>query len=67
MKFKLFAVEEIFSGMGTAPASHTTKFEAEALPEVIMNIELFLKGCGFYLENLHLKYEFPDTGRRNKG
>lgn len=52
MKFKLFCVEEIFSGMGTAPASHTTEFEAEALSEIIMNMELFLKGCGFEIKSL---------------
>lgn len=52
MNFKLHAVEEIYSGMGSAPASHTTEFQAEHLTEVLMNIELFLKGCGFYLKNL---------------
>lgn len=64
MKFKLYCVEEIFSGMGTAPASHTTEFEAESLHEVIMNIELFLKGCGFQIESLD--YDLPSIRCGNK-
>ena len=59
MKFKLQAIEELYSGTGTAPASHTTEFEAEALPEIVMNIELFLRGAGFYIKNLD--YEVPDS------
>ncbi len=52
MKFTLRAEEEVHSGMGTAPAVHTTEFQAETLPEVVMNIELFLRGAGFYLKNM---------------
>lgn len=52
MKFKLIGTEEIWSGMGTAPAITTVEFEAEALQEVVMNMELFLKGCGFEIKSL---------------
>ena len=59
MKFKLQAIEELYSGMGTAPASHTTEFEAEALPEIMMNIELFLRGAGYFITNID--YDIPST------
>lgn len=50
MKFRLMAVEEVLPGEG--PAIHTSEFSAEFLPDVLMNIEMFLRGCGFYIKNL---------------
>lgn len=35
--------------MGT---THTTQFDKELLPEVMLEIELFLRGCGYFLKNL---------------
>lgn len=52
MRFVLKSTEEIYSGMRTAPVTHTTEFEADALPEILMSIELFLRGAGFYIKNL---------------
>lgn len=64
MKFKLYCVEDIASGTGAAPTSHTTEFEAVGLNVILLNIEQFLRGCGFYLENLD--YDLPGIRRRDK-
>ena len=37
----------------------TRTFEQDALPEVIQEIELWLKGCGFHLKNLD--YDVPSS------
>jgi hypothetical protein len=41
----------------------TRQFKAVALPDIMVEIELFLKGCGFYVENL--TYDIPSVGCRN--
>ena len=57
MKFKFQATEEMWSGVGTAPQQFTAEFSAVTLNEVIQNFEQFLRGCGYYLENLD--YDIP--------
>ena len=32
--------------------THTTQFDKELLPDVLLEIELFLRGCGYFLRNL---------------
>lgn len=59
MKFILRAEEEIHSGIGVAPLVHTTEFQADMLPDIVSNIELFLKGAGYSLTNLD--YDLPSS------
>jgi hypothetical protein len=35
---------------------NTLEFDAEYLPNVIENIEIFLMGCGFYIESGALQF-----------
>lgn len=44
--------------------THTTQFDKELLPEILTEITLFLRGCGYFLENLD--YDVPSSGCRNQ-
>jgi hypothetical protein len=61
MKFLFLASETDF--FGDRNCKSTRKFEADELSEVILQMELFLKGCGYYVENL--TYDIPSVGCRN--
>lgn len=64
MKYKFQVTENIQSGAGIIPFSTTTEFEADGLNVILLNIEVFLKKCGFQIENLD--YELPSIRRINK-
>ena len=57
MKFTLVAIETDL--LGRHLHTHTSEFQKDALPEIVTNIELFLRGAGFYIKNLD--YEVPDS------
>ena len=58
MKFKLQATEEMWSGLGGNEQTFTSEFSAVTLNEVVQQVEQFLRGCGYYLENLD--YDIPE-------
>jgi len=41
----------------------TRQFRAEQLSDILQEVEIFLKGCGFYLENID--YDVPSSGCGN--
>jgi hypothetical protein len=63
MRFTMKCIEETGSGTGIAPTTHTSEFQCDSLQEVLMHTELFLRGCGFYLENLDC--DLPSIGCRD--
>lgn len=52
MKFKLQCTDSIETSDGALPCITTMEFEAVFLPEILENVERFLRGAGFYLSNL---------------
>ncbi len=52
MRFNLTAFEDIQSGTGKVPSVYTSEFEAIALPDILQEIEQFLRGCGFHIYNI---------------
>lgn len=61
MRFLFLASETDF--FGDHNCKTTRQFEADTLPNVIQQMELFLKGCGYYVENL--TYDVPNPGCRD--
>ena len=57
MNFLLIATEKDFYNEKNCISTKT--FEAVSLPEIIPEIEAFLRGAGFYIKNLD--YEVPDS------
>lgn len=61
MRFKLQAMEDINSGLGRAPQTYCAEFDAVVLPDVVQQIEQFLRGCGYYLYNLDYDITLPSS------
>lgn len=52
MKFSLSCERREDTIFGQKGAKNTLEFDAEALPEVLEEIERFLRGCGYQFEGV---------------